>query len=91
MRLDQVKRHGLLLGFLGLAALLLASSLFITGEKMEKLTSARNGEELFRAVALKQRKLWPYEAVKLGRKRPPQHRPAQRPPPAPRGSKGPHP
>ncbi|KAB1210606.1 hypothetical protein CJ030_MR6G010290 [Morella rubra] len=86
MRLE-VKRHGLLLGLLVLSALLLASSLFITSEKMGKLTSSRDGEEiLFGAVALKQRKLWTYDSGKLREKRP-----ARPPPPAPRGPKGPHP
>ncbi|KAB1210607.1 hypothetical protein CJ030_MR6G010291 [Morella rubra] len=74
----EVKRHDfLLLCVLVLAVLLLASSLFITDEKMRKISSARNGEDLFGAVDLKQRKLWPYEWAK------PRERRAPKPPPPP--------
>lgn len=46
-------------------------------EKMRKISSARNGEDLFGAVDLKQRKLWPYEWAK------PRERRAPKPPPPP--------
>lgn len=57
-------------------------------EKMEKIIYARDGEELYGAVTIKQRKGQPFPLAKLlllQRKDP---RQAEEPPPAPAGSKG---
>ncbi|KAL4634572.1 hypothetical protein ACB092_04G209500 [Castanea dentata] len=84
----EVKRP-LFLGILVLNTLFVAWSLFFTGEKVEKVVYAGEGEELFGLVTIKQRKGQSFHLRKvlMGK----QPRQPQEPPPAPAGPKGPIP
>nr|POE87161.1 hypothetical protein CFP56_73468 [Quercus suber] len=66
MRFD-VKR-GLLPVFLILTILFVASSLFFIGDKMEKLTYARESQKLSRVVIVKQRSSPPIRFAKLAKR-----------------------
>uniref|UniRef100_A0A7N2MN92 Uncharacterized protein n=1 Tax=Quercus lobata TaxID=97700 RepID=A0A7N2MN92_QUELO len=84
MRFD-VKR-GLLPVFLILTILFVASSLFFTDDKMEKLTYARESQKLSRVVIVKQRNSPPIRFAKLEK-----GRIFESPPPPPGGNRGSHP
>ncbi|KAL4634583.1 hypothetical protein ACB092_04G210600 [Castanea dentata] len=86
MRYEVVKRN-FLLCFLVLTTLFLAWSLFFTGEKMEKLIYAREGEKLYAPIStIKQNKGRVFDLAKLMASVVPQP-----PPPAPAGNTGSHP
>ncbi|KAL4634569.1 hypothetical protein ACB092_04G209200 [Castanea dentata] len=68
MMFEVIKRR-LLLSFVLLTNLILAWSLFVTGEKMEKLTNARDGNELF--VTVEHRRGQLFKLARLDQQLPP--------------------
>ncbi|KAL4634570.1 hypothetical protein ACB092_04G209300 [Castanea dentata] len=91
-----------LLSFLILSTLFLAWSLFVTGEKTEKLTFTRDGKNIYGALTAKHRKGQPFNFAKLEEQPPPiaeqppplrlaPRRPSEPPPPSPTGPSGPNP
>nr|XP_023919581.1 uncharacterized protein LOC112031131 [Quercus suber]POF01488.1 hypothetical protein CFP56_61967 [Quercus suber] len=101
MAFELIKRR--LLSFLILSTLFLAWSLFVTGEKTEKLTFTRDGKNIYGAVTVKHRKGQPFNFAKLEEQPPPlveeppspprltRRKPSEPPPPTTTAPSGPHP
>ncbi|KAL4634579.1 hypothetical protein ACB092_04G210200 [Castanea dentata] len=83
MAFELIKRR--LLSFLILSTLFLAWSLFVTGEKTEKLSFARDEKKLYGAISAKHRKGQPFNFEKLEEQPPPirGRRGPEPPPPSP--------